>query len=283
MNAHLALRGLLTLLVAGVFVSSPQVAHADAGKDIYTKICAACHTVGGGKRVGPDLKGVSERRDEAWLISFIKSSQAMVNSGDATAVKLFEEYNKVPMPDTAASEADIKAVLAYIKKLEAGGGDAAATDEAAAPVFVSTPEDVAAGRELFQGTVRLENGGPACNSCHNVDGDAVFGGGALARDLTKVFSRMGAAGVGAMLSTPPQIMEQAYRGTPVTPDEIRQLTGFLQEVDKSEAQPRDYGIMLLGGGVGGVIVLMLLYGVFWGRRKKRSVNQDIYDRQIRSI
>ena len=44
--------------------------------------CAACHTIGKGKLIGPDLKGITERHEEAWLYSFIKSSQTMVNNGD---------------------------------------------------------------------------------------------------------------------------------------------------------------------------------------------------------
>ena len=37
-------------------------------------ICNACHSIGEGKKIGPDLKGVTERREEAWLIKFIQSA-----------------------------------------------------------------------------------------------------------------------------------------------------------------------------------------------------------------
>ena len=80
--------------------------------------CAACHTIGKGKLIGPDLKGVTERRDEAWLISFIKSSQTMVKSGDETAVKLFEEFNKIPMPDNPLTDDQVKGILTYIINYE---------------------------------------------------------------------------------------------------------------------------------------------------------------------
>jgi len=79
------------------------------------KVCAACHTIGEGKKVGPDLKGVNDRHDEAWLIKFIQSSQTMVKSGDKVAVKLFEENNKIPMPDNNLTEQEVKDILAYIK------------------------------------------------------------------------------------------------------------------------------------------------------------------------
>lgn len=81
-------------------------------------VCSACHTIGKGKLIGPDLKGITERRDEAWLISFIKSSQTMVKSGDEIAVQLFEEYNKIPMPDNAFTDEQVKGLLAYIENYE---------------------------------------------------------------------------------------------------------------------------------------------------------------------
>ncbi|MEN8120456.1 MAG: c-type cytochrome [Bacteroidota bacterium] len=77
--------------------------------------CNACHSIGGGKKIGPDLKGVTERRDEAWIIKFIQSSQTMINEGDVEAVKLFEEYNKIPMPDNALTDDEVKALLNYIE------------------------------------------------------------------------------------------------------------------------------------------------------------------------
>jgi hypothetical protein len=78
-------------------------------------VCSACHTIGKGKLIGPDLKGVNDRHDEAWLLSFIKSSQTMVKNGDPVAVKLFEENNKIPMPDNNLTDDQIRGILSYIK------------------------------------------------------------------------------------------------------------------------------------------------------------------------
>src|SRR5690606_11444230 len=58
-----------------------------------------------------------QRRTEKWLLSFIKSSQTMVRNNDETAVKVFNEYGKIPMPDQNLTDAQIKDVLAYIKSL----------------------------------------------------------------------------------------------------------------------------------------------------------------------
>ena len=83
------------------------------------KVCAACHSLGEDKKIGPGLKGITERRDETWLIRFIQSSQTMIKEGDKLAVQLFEEYNKIPMPDNNLSDEEVKKLLAYIENPEA--------------------------------------------------------------------------------------------------------------------------------------------------------------------
>lgn len=89
------------------------------GEKLFKTYCTACHTIGKGKLVGPDLKGVETRRKEDWLIKFIKSSQTMVKAGDAQAVKVFNDYGKIPMPDQNLSDAEIKSIIGYIKQVGA--------------------------------------------------------------------------------------------------------------------------------------------------------------------
>jgi len=99
---------------------------AEAEKN-FTTICKACHTIGGGKLVGPDLKGITEKMDEAWLIKFIRNSQEMVQSGDPDAVKIWEEYNKIPMPPHPQfSDDQIRDILLYIKNGSKVAGSAEA-------------------------------------------------------------------------------------------------------------------------------------------------------------
>ena len=277
--AHRALVAIAAFALTWTVQAS--TAHAqDAGEAKFKEVCAACHTIGGGVRVGPDLAGVTERRDEAWLIAFIKDSGAVIKSGDPVATKLFKEFKNMPMPPNPISDAEIKAVLAYIES--AGGGAAAAP---AAPLEV-TPESIALGAALFQGHKRFQNGGAPCNSCHDVTNDAVIGGGVLAADLTTVFSRMGAPGVEAILGKPPfPVMDAAYADHPLTPEEVHGLVSFLQDADKNHQlqTPRDFGGRLFLSGTVVFVVLMGLYALMWRRRKKHSVNQDIYDRQIKTF
>ena len=112
---------LLTALVA--IISLPSLAQDielnENGQKLFKSNCTSCHSIGKGKLIGPDLAGVNERRDEEWLISWIRNSQEMIKAGDPEAVAIYEEYNKTLMTAFPQfSDEDIKDVLAYIDYAE---------------------------------------------------------------------------------------------------------------------------------------------------------------------
>lgn len=279
-NLNIAHRRMLAVLAVLVGWSSAGTAWAATGEENFTKLCAACHMIGGGKLVGPDLAGVSKRRSEEWLLKFIKSPKAMIDAGDVDAVALFKEFNLV-MPDAAYSEAEIKDVIAFIAT-KSGGAVAAKVEPP--PVREATPAEIEKGRDLFQGVLRLKNGGAPCNSCHHVKNDAVIGGGVLAKELTTVFSTVGGPGINAILGKPPfPVMAQAYNDRPLTQEEVTALVGFLQDANKRHElqQPRDFGFRLMWSGAAGLIPLMGLFSLVWRRRKVAPVNEKIFDRQVK--
>jgi cytochrome c2 len=116
------------------------------GEKLFKANCTACHTVGKGKLVGPDLLGVETRHKEAWMLKWIKSSQKMVKAGDPEAVRLFKENNGLPMTDQMLKDDEIKSVLAYIKT---AGTAPAKPAEVAAPVAdnATTPAAAAPAKE----------------------------------------------------------------------------------------------------------------------------------------
>lgn len=289
--ANLRRRGglLVRLMAVLCFGSGATLAAAQEGKTTFDTDCAACHRIGGGRLVGPDLAGVSERHAEDWLIRFVKSAQAMVSSGDKTAVALSKEFEFV-MPDQNLSDAEIRATLAYIKT--AGGAAALSAQTrkesaAAAPASsaAAQPEQIQLGQDLFEGKVRFVNGGPSCNACHTVTSDALLGGAILAPELTLMFSSLGQEGMRAIIANSPfPVMQAAYGGKGFSEYEISALVAFLQKADEEHSRqlPKAWGWRMFSAGIGGVIVLAGIAGLAGRRRKKQCVNQQIYDRQVRS-
>ncbi len=144
------------------------------------------------------------------------------------------------------------------------------------------------GEDLFVGKVRFTNGGPACNSCHNVSVKGFVSGGALAKDLTQAVTRLTADGAKPFFASNPMPMpqmQQSYTGKPLTAQEVNDVLAFLVYADNmAKATPPESVVgsrMLVGGSVG-VVVLLILFSFFWIKRKQRSVNYSIYERQIKS-
>ena len=94
---------------------------------VFNQRCTACHTFGKGVKVGPDLKGVTVRRQRPWLLKFIRSSQQVIASGDPVANELFRTFKRQRMPDwTDLSPQDVAAILDW---LAADGPDQKPADE----------------------------------------------------------------------------------------------------------------------------------------------------------
>ena len=268
------------LAAIGVGVGSPSVTAQTSGQASFEQKCAACHTLSADRLVGPGLAGVMTRRDRAWIKRFIMQPDQMIASGDSTAAALVDEY-LVVMPNLAITDGEAEALIAFLSG-EEGAAAPRAQPAAAEP---ATEEQILLGQDLFQGKTRFTNGGPTCNSCHEVTNDAVIGGGVLAAELTAVFSRLGGPGVRAILGSPPfPVMQRAYQDKPLTDDEVAALVGFLERADAEQSlhQPRDYGIKLFTAGVVGTLLLLGLYSLLWRGRRRGSVNQSIYDRQVKS-
>jgi len=103
------------LFLSSLLLSLPSFSQT-AETETNFAICKACHTIGGGQLVGPDLKGVTEKYDEAWLVKFIQNSQALIDAGDPAAIKVWEENSKIPMPpNPQLNEEQVKDIILYIK------------------------------------------------------------------------------------------------------------------------------------------------------------------------
>ncbi len=98
--------------------ATPADPDAIAGKQAFESKCLACHTVGEGKKLGPDLAGVTKRRSVAWLARWLKEPEKMLQA-DADAKALLKEYNNLPMPNQSLSDAEIKQYQKYFEWIDA--------------------------------------------------------------------------------------------------------------------------------------------------------------------
>lgn len=125
------------MLGTQVFAANPEVSDSEeaiaAGKSIFNANCRTCHRLDQ-KNVGPALRGVTDRRSIDWTKKFIRNSQALIASGDAQAVAIYNEYNQLAMPNHEfLSDDDLMNLLAYVEygdkadaSVAAAGGEGAA-------------------------------------------------------------------------------------------------------------------------------------------------------------
>ena len=81
------------------YAQSHAMPPARPGEDLYNTRCTACHTIGQGDKLGPDLLGVVSKRDRQWLIRWLMEPDVMLKEKDPLATALYTQYNNVPMPN----------------------------------------------------------------------------------------------------------------------------------------------------------------------------------------
>src|SRR5690606_18941441 len=111
----------LSLIILLAFSTSLHAQEGDpvAGKALFNTNCAACHQLDK-KMTGPALRNVEARLadeeglDREWLSKWIRNSAGVIKSGDAYAVKIFDEYGGAAMTAyPQLSDEDISNILAY--------------------------------------------------------------------------------------------------------------------------------------------------------------------------
>ncbi|MCA9314020.1 MAG: c-type cytochrome [Planctomycetes bacterium] len=257
-------------LLAGLVATSRPAAARDPVADDFRQSCSSCHTIGGGRLTGPDLKGVGERRDPEWLIRFVLDPGAVIDAGDPTALELLATHNNVRMPAVAGmTRARAEALLALVAR--ESQLDKSQFQGLAMSTRPFTPADVARGRELFLGTASLANGGGSCMSCHACGQLPLAGGGRLGPDLTKVFERYAdRKTLGAWLSAPATpTMAPTFRDRPLEVEtEVLPLVAFFEHASRTAQEEQGRTpltlFFLLSAACTGA--LLALGGRVWGRR-----------------
>lgn len=266
---------LLLLIVAVAFMQPVTAAAAeDEAVVIFRTSCRSCHTIGGGRLVGPDLRNVSERQSRQWLVDFIVDPTAVLNSGDPYALQLKQEAGGAVMAPIAGMTAEKARALLDLIEAESKlpKSQFAGLSIGDEPL---TPDQVAMGRNIFLGVRRLEKSGPACLSCHSVTGAAFLGGGKLAPDLTRVYERMkGRKALASWLQAPATpTMASLFNGRGLSDEEVISMVAYLEAMAKNDSPPEprtNFGFILLG--IAGAAVGLVGADAVWSRRL-RSVRK----------
>lgn len=259
----------LTLVLGMILAHSTAQAQETAA--YFKQNCASCHTIGGGRLTGPDLKGVTERKDREWLQSYIVNPQAKIDSGDAYALQLLDEARGVVMPTIAGMDA---AQAGYL--LELIEAESALEESQFKGIQISnepfTQKDIDAGLALFTGRRALKNGGAACFSCHFVPGVGFLGGGRLdpvKADLTKVYERLqGRTILSTWLMSPATpTMSSVFRSAALEQDEIHALVALFEDSARhGETSPAAAQLSFSLLGIVGAALVLVLFDVVWKGR-----------------
>jgi mono/diheme cytochrome c family protein len=246
---------------------------ATEGKGIFQSKCSPCHTIGGGRLVGPDLKGVTAVRNHAWLTSFISTPDRVFASGDQIANRLLKEYGGVAMPNLGLSQAQVDELVAYL-------AESAPQKKSVPPVAttIAAAGDLQRGAALFTGVIPFQRGGAPCMACHTVSGVAPLGGGSLGPDLTRIHGRLGETGLASLLATLPfPTMRPIYQSRPLTQAERDDLAALFRVA--AGRRPVYTTPRITALAVAGCVALLLLAGVVW-RKRLRSVRRKFVTAMI---
>ena len=283
------------LLIFLTLVVWPVSVEAQEAAKFFEENCTVCHTIGEVALVGPDLQGVTQRRDRDWLIRFMPHAEAVINGGDAYAKQLLDASGGIVMPDfPEMTPALASALLDLTEAKSPPTAQESRPPEPPSPEPESKPpespspvveisdrpftlRDVEQGKQIFSGSRLLANGNPPCFSCHAIRGMGGLGGGRLAPDLTLIYERMrGRRSLAAWLSAPPTTeMRSLFRQRPLEPEEVVLLVAYFEDAAKQGGQAESaviLGFFFLA--LDGTIVALILLDAIW-KRRFRNVREPL--------
>ncbi|MBI1984089.1 MAG: c-type cytochrome [Acidobacteria bacterium] len=264
------------LLVLGIAFLLPSSASAQEAAVFFRQNCHNCHTIGGGRLTGPDLKDVTQRKDRPWLEKFILNPKLAIDSGNPYALQLQQEARGVVMPTvTGLTPSRVQALLDLIEAESMREKSQFVGLQISDRPFL--PAEIAEGRDLFMGSKRLANGGASCVSCHTVKGIRGLGGGKLGPDLTRVYERLqGRRGLAAWLLAPASTtMQPIFKNRPLQTEEVLPLVALLEDSARQGGEAdstAQFNFLLLG--LGGAVLVLLAIDAVW-RRRFRAVRRPL--------
>ena len=99
------------------YTQAPKLRNIPVGEQLYRTRCVTCHSLTGNElagALGPDLLGVTERRDMQWLLDWLKAPDQMLEKKDPIAMALYKKYKNLAMPNMRLNKEEALALLDYI-------------------------------------------------------------------------------------------------------------------------------------------------------------------------
>lgn len=230
------------------FSDDPDI--LENGETIFMTNCVVCHAEDGGGGIGPNLT------DDYWLHGGSVKNIFWVIKYGVPAKGMISWLGQL-------SPTDIRDVASYLLTLR--GTTPSNPKEPQGEyynedVMIGNPEDtpditdnrpsidevrdtldnIQIGRGLFSGSIRLNNGGPGCITCHHITEGSLPQGALLAPDLTNVFTRLESDYIVKVATQPYHpTMQEAYRNRPVLIEDVEYLMSFFEYVGTSTTHQQE--------------------------------------------
>ena len=102
------------------YADAPELRKLSTGESLFRTRCAACHSIGEGdimrtgQLLGPDLLGVTQEREPAWLARWLAEPEKMLAEKDPIAMELYAKYDELPMPNLQLNELEVTSLIVYM-------------------------------------------------------------------------------------------------------------------------------------------------------------------------
>ncbi len=106
------------------YATAPEVRPLSVGENLFRTRCAPCHSIAGtdyemptqgDRQLGPDLLGVVERRDPAWLVRWLAEPDKMLAERDPIVTPMLAQYRQLAMPNLRLNATEVGALVEFLE------------------------------------------------------------------------------------------------------------------------------------------------------------------------
>jgi len=151
------------------YTEAPTTVKRGDGESLFRSLCAGCHTVGRGDKIGPDLAQAFQTHDRAWIADYVLRPDVVRSKKDPIAMMLAGKYREVRMPNLSLTPPEVDAIVRYVDETRGRG---VATPEHGAHPAAVRPSPAAINNPLIEAALALQ-GALAHDTMAGVGGQAI--------------------------------------------------------------------------------------------------------------